>query len=301
MSTELLIQRFGDAILQPFYELKAQRSGIPYSRKSGVPGILQVAESPMEALGGVTMGQLAAAAGDPTHPFNERVEVACHVCRTTRYTTSRLFAALTACDACVAAAATQDRLDKIKTYWEALCPPAFRETTKDHPDFPKAAYAATRAWQGGDSLLLYGPTGSGKTRLAVWLLKRCLVRNSAHVGILWPEQLKHVKYAHDRLELVEKWGRYEILLMDDALLTGAQDERITDWLMDLLSFRMRYKRPIIITSQVGGDDYREQANKFSNLTKVDAKRVEALLRRVKEICRVVAFVPPVIKAGEDQF
>ena len=145
------------------------------------------------------------------------------------------------------------------------------------------------------------PSRTGKTRLGVWLLKRCLVRNTAHVGILWPEQLKHVKYAHDRLELVEKWGRYDVLLMDDALLTGAQDERITDWLKDLIDYRIRFKRPIVITSQVGSEDYKEQMDKFDNATKADKARVEALLRRVKEICRVVSFAPVAVTAGEEAF
>ncbi len=264
-------------------------------------GVRHVREIQIDEMGGVTIAGLASAAIQPDHPFNQIVTVECHICKAVSYGTTQLFAHQTCCDDCREKALKEQRLEKVKTYWQAICPPAFQETDKNHPDFPKAAYAATRDWQGGDSLLLYGPSRVGKTRLAVWLLKRCLVRNSAHVGILWPEQLKHVKYAHDRLELIEKWGRYEILLMDDALLTGAQDERITDWLKDLLDYRIRYKRPVIITSQVGQDDYREQMDKFDNATKADKARVEALLKRVKETCRVIPFSPLLLGHNEQGF
>ena len=264
-------------------------------------GVRHVRGIPVDEVGGVTIAGLAAAHNDTTHPFNQTVTIECHICRAVSYETPALFAGQTCCDDCREKAMKEQQLEKVKTYWLAICPPAFQETDKNHPDFPKASYAATRDWLGGDSLLLYGPSRTGKTRLAVWLLKRCLVRNSAHVGILWPEQLKHVKYAHDRLELIEKWGRYDVLLMDDALLTGAQDERITDWLKDLIDYRIRFKRPIVITSQVGSDDYREQMDKFENATKADKARVEALLRRVKEICRVVSFAPAVMGPNEQGF
>jgi DNA replication protein DnaC len=270
----------------------------PQFNRSGVRHLQQIE---IDEMGGVTIAGLAAAATQPDHPFNATVTIKCHLCQAVSYETRALFAHQTCCDDCREKGLKAILIEKSKTYWQAICPPAFLETDKNHPDFPQAAYAATRDWLGGESLFLYGPSRTGKTRLGMWLLKRCLVRNSAHVGVLWPEQLKHVKYAHDRLELVEKWGRYEILLMDDALLTGAQDERITDWLKDLIDYRIRYKRPILITSQVGSDDYREQMDKFDNATKADKARVEALLRRVKETCRVVSFAPAVVSAGEEAF
>lgn len=200
----------------------------------------------------------------------------------------RFFAPLTACDECRKKADKDTQIEKAKTYWEAICPPAFRETKVDHPGFPAGQYAATRQWDGGESLFFYGPTGCGKTRLAMWLLKRALTKRNAHVRVLWPYELKAVKHERQTTEWVQKWGKYDVLLLDDPL-QGASDARVTDALKDLIAYRQDWKRPNIVTSQIGGDDYKEQAAKFGKETKADKEVVEALLRRLRETCRVVAF------------
>lgn len=251
-------------------------------------------------LGGISIAGLATLK-DPAHPANEEVDGLCARGCGTPLRVRRFWAGLTACDACIAKAHKADAYDKAKAYWESICPPSFRDTDKNHEAFPKAQYEATKAYLGEESLLFYGPSGIGKTRLAVLLLKRCLLRRNLHVGILWPERLKSVKGLRDTLELVERWGKYDVLLMDDALLSGAHDERVTDFVKDLLDYRLRYKRTHIITSQIGSTDYKEQADKFDNLTKADEARVDALLRRVKEMSRLIPFAPATPKAGESTF
>lgn len=197
------------------------------------------------------------------------------------------FASHTACDDCRAKHDKKERLDRAKGYWESIIPPLYRETDKNHPDFPKGAYEQTKEYAGQESLFIFGDSRTGKTRIAVLLLKRCLIRFNMHVGVLWPEVLKSVKNTREVLQMVEKWGRYDVLLMDDALLTGAQDERVTDFLKDLIDYRMRYKRHIIITSQISDVEYLDQSDKFEKATKADKARVEALLKRIKEIAKVV--------------
>lgn len=255
----------------------------------------------VEEVGGMSMRQLAYLHQNPKHPLNDLVEVECSQQCGVIIKAHRLFAALTACEACCAKKEKEDQLAKAKTYWESICPPSFTDTNKSHAGFPKAQYEATKSYAGEESLLFFGPTGTGKSRLAMWLLKRCLARHHKHVGVLWPEQLKSVKTSHERLELVQKWGRYDLLLMDDSLLTGAQDERITDFLKDLLDYRMRYNRHQIITSQIGGEEYKAQADKFENITAADLKRVDALLRRLREVCRVVSFAEPKPVQDESSF
>ena len=205
------------------------------------------------------------------------------------------------CDKCREEIRLADITEKVSKYWAAICPPAFLDTKKDHPNYPKAQDTELREWLGGESLLMFGPSGAGKTRLAMQLLYRCLLVRTMKVGVLWPEQLKSTKWSHDRLELTQKWGSYEVLLMDDALLTGAQDEKIADFLKDLIDYMMRYKRIWIITSQIGGSDYEEQLEKFGEATKADKERVKALLRRIRDQSRVVPFVPVVPAAGEQNF
>lgn len=212
----------------------------------------------------------------------------------------RFFAALTACDPCRAKAEKADRLDKAKAYWEAICPPAFRETSKDHAGFPKAQYNATKDWLGSESLFFFGPSGVGKSRLGMWLLKRCLVRLNMHVAVLWPYDLKAVKNERDVKTWVQKWGKYDLLLLDDPL-QGAADARVTDALKDLIGYRMDWKRPNIVTSQIGGDDYAEQAAKFGKETKADKEVIAALLRRLRETCKVVSFAKAEPKQGESAF
>jgi hypothetical protein len=79
-------------------------------------------------------------------------------------------------------------------------------------------------------------------------------------------------------------------LMDHALLSSARDERTTGFLKQLLDYRMRYERHSIITSQVGGDDYKDTAKKDGLIRKQDEARVDALLKRVRETFRLVSFV-----------
>lgn len=243
-----------------------------------------------DTLGGVSMQFLGAMRCDDKHPGREVIETECSQGCGARFEAMRYFAPITACDACRDKAIRADRLDKAKAYWEAVCPPAFRDTDRTHAMFPKAQYEELRPWVGDESLLLFGDSRTGKTRLAMLLLKRCLVRKGLHVGVLWPEQLKAMKKSFQPLEDIAKWGRYDVLLMDDSLLTAASDSRLTEVFKDLLDYRMRFKRVQIITSQIGSDDYKEQSGKFSEATGADKKLIEALCERVREICRVVPFV-----------
>lgn len=262
-------------------------------RMINVPGgrVHPIADFRLEEFGGVNMRQLAHLHQHPDHPLAVEISAPCAQGCGTTIRAMRFFAGLTACDPCREKAEKEEKLKRARTYWEAICPTDFRDTDRAHPNFPRAQYAALAAFDGGESLFFLGPTRKGKTRLALLLLKRCLVRYNQHVGILWPEELKQVRASNvNRLEWVQKWGRYDLLLWDDSLLTGAQDERITDALKDLLDYRMRWKRANIFTSQIGGAEYSAQADKFANVTSADLKRVAALLARLREVCRVVIFV-----------
>jgi DNA replication protein DnaC len=240
-------------------------------------------------LGGASIVLLAHLHNHRDHAAMKEVEHACSQGCGTMLRGPQFFAAVTACDACRDKAQKAERMERAKSYWEHICPPSFRETTKEHAGFPRAQYEATKDWAGGDSLFFFGPSGKGKSRLAMLLLKRCLVRANMRVGVLWPEQLKAAKHLREPMQWVEQWGRYDVLLMDDAVLAAANDVRCTDAFKDLLDFRMRHKRTNIITSQIGGDDVKEQLAKFDKDTKADRELVAALWRRLRETCRVISF------------
>lgn len=277
----------------------------PIPAKDYTPGAgytFHVASAGILDVGGVSMRQLAYLHQHPEHPLASKVTAQCSQKCGETFEVMRLFAGITACDPCRAKVLRDDNLRKAKAFWEKLCPPIFRETDKTHAGFPRAQYEATRGFCGEESLFLFGPTRTGKTRLAVWLLKRCMVSFGKSINILWPTDLKTVRAANvNRTEWIAKWGSCDVLLWDDSLLTGAQDERITDALKDLLDHRMNWKRHNIFTSQIGGAEYKSQADKFDNVTAADLKRVEAFLRRLREVCRVISFAEAQPKAGEDQF
>lgn len=251
--------------------------------------IAHLSRTPLESPfpDGMIMGELASLFRNPNQPAGEYVEVECSQKCGATITCMRFFADVTACDTCRHKYEENERVKRAKVYWESIIPPLFRETDIHHVDFPKAAYMQTKEYRGEKSLFLFGDSRTGKTRLGVVLLKRCLLHYNMHIGVLWPEHLKSVKSTREVLQMVEKWGRYDLLMLDDALLTGAQDERVADFLKDLIDYRMRYKRTNIITSQIGSVEYLEQGDKFGNMTKADKARIDALLKRIKETSEVV--------------
>jgi DNA replication protein DnaC len=273
----------------------------PKPANSMPAGVDRIAQCTVEGgLCGVSVSTLASLRHSPESEAMQVIEHPCSRGCGTMLQTARFFAPLTCCEECKAKADKADKIEKARTYWEAICPKSFRETDKTHADFPKAQYTSTRGWQGGESLFFYGPSGKGKTRLAMWLLKRCLVKHNSHVSILWSYDLKAVKNERDMKAWVQKWGKYDVLLMDDPL-QGAADGRVTDALKDLLAYRMDWKRPNIVTSQVGGADAEEQLAKFGKETKADKELLAALLRRLRETCRVVSFAEAKPQDGERPF
>jgi hypothetical protein len=265
----------------------------------GIPGIHHIGDVGIDVLGNVSIRGLAALK-QPGHPAMERVAATCSKCGAP-ITASRFFAPLTACDACIEKHLLEEKQIKFRDYWHEICPPGFRDTKTDHPQFPRAQWELLKEFAGKENLLFYGPSRTGKTRVALHLLKRCLLKSGMYVSVLWPEQLKDVKHAMNRLQRIEALGRVELLLLDDALLTGAQDERLTDFLKDLIDYRLRQQVFSIITSQIGSEDYIEQAGKFEQPTKADLQRVKALLARIKESYRVISFVQATPVAGEAAF
>jgi len=212
-----------------------------------------------------------------------------------------LTAGCCACDPCIEAVAKERRTQEVEARWARadLCPPGsvFRDTDPKHPNFPRRQYDATKTWSGDETLIFLGPSGTGKTRLAMHLLKRCLFLDGKSAAALWPEDLKHCAKALDRRDELDRYTHVAVLLIDDPFLTGAVDERVGDFLKDLIDRRARRGRHQIITSQFGGDDYRAAfdaylARTHQSATASDWARFDALFRRVREGARTIAFPSP---------
>lgn len=243
-----------------------------------------------QPFGDVTVGQLAYLHNHPEHALSQEVETECSQGCGTRLTVKAFFANVTGCEACRHKAEEAARIERARSYWESICPPSIRETKTDHPDFPRAQWEMTRDWKGATSLLFLGPTRLGKTRLAFTLLKRVMIHHNMHVGVMWDEDLAATKTAFlDRVELIKKWGRYDVLLIDDGLIAGARDEKITSFLKSLLDYILRFNRRVIVTSQLTAADYVAELKKYDDrggakATEADSARVGAVLSRIKEMC-----------------
>lgn len=261
---------------------------------------LGVSFTTTDGMGPLGFNDLAWFHRHPECAAREVIPCACSVCSAPLHA-MRLFSELTACDDCRAKAIEDERMNACKSFWEAACPADLRATDVNHADFPKPLYLQLRPYTGGESLFLYGPSGSGKTRVGALLMKRALLAGR-DIGFLWAEELKDAAQSRfDRLKLLRGFAARDVLMMDDALLTGAQDEKITDFLRDLIDLLMRNGNKFIITSQVGEADYAEAADKFGKATKTDKERIAAIFRRIRERCKIIPFVQAKPAAGEVAF
>jgi DNA replication protein DnaC len=151
-----------------------------------------------------------------------------------------------------------------------------------HLDYDKAASAIVTGWRyGRKGLILYGPSGAGKTRSA-WLLLRRLFdegrKIAAFDGFAW---FAAVSSAFRDMEQAESWmGRLcavDIVFLDDIFrgkLTDAQDLAL--WA--LVERRAANGKPLIVT-----------ANATPGLLVGATPQIEPIIRRIKEFCEPVAF------------
>lgn len=252
----------------------------------------------LDELGSLNLRQLAWIGTQPDHPLLEQIEVTCDkpIFKATKgegyertgerctatFTCARMFAPITACDDCRFAWEERERMGKCRAYWQKICRPSYRDTDKTHAGFAKAQYASLAKWVGDTSLFFYGPKRSGKTRVAMLMAKRALLRGKT-VGVLYPDVLDRINPQSFTDNPVEVWGRFDVLVIDDALIT-AKTAKLASFLKHLIGYIMEHNRRFIITSQVGGDDYVEHIKKGGEASRVDTDTAEALMGRIREEC-----------------
>ena len=218
---------------------------------------------------------------------NELILAKCNHCEA-QVETRRMVAPFVACDACIERIITAEKMEANRAVWERICPATFRETDVKHADFPKVIYADLVKSAGTkQSLFLYGPTGSSKTRVGMLMLKRALLRDQ-RVGVLWPEKLHLLTKGYDNA-LFDKYAEYDALLMDDTLLTACRESKLLDTVKLLIDVRMRNERVTIFTSQVGTEDEIAGGKEFGEAKPADLERIKAIIRRLNESCVVVNF------------
>lgn len=177
-----------------------------------------------------------------------------------------------------------------KAAWATLCPSEFRTVEEggntcpnrlrlEQPDFAKAM-----SWKfGGRGLLLIGPSGTCKTRVA-WRI----VRREFEAG----RRVMAMKAHGFGIECVERrtskggfadWYRQLVrvpLLFIDDLGKGRFTDDVESQFFGLIDERTENGRPLIITSNSTGNALKER---------MSADRGEPIIRRLRDYCDSVVF------------
>lgn len=195
-----------------------------------------------------------------------------------------------ACDACRAKAEKEERQNRARKYWEKVCPPLYRETDPNHADFPKAVLEELLMLDLTQSLFLYGPTGSCKTRTAMRLIRHHVIKGQS-VAVIWPHQLRTLQQGYDNSRF-EDAENVDVLLLDDALLTACRESKLVDTVKMIVDARMMRMKRTIITSQIGTEDDLKDGKEYGEAKASDLERIRALIRRIREKFKIV----PLVKA-----
>lgn len=234
-------------------------------------------------------------AGERQHPDGTLKRPIC----TTMIETTRFNSPFVACEACIDRYHREQKQAMYGDYWKSICPESFRKTDTTHVDFPRAIYAELKKVDPKQSLFLFGPTGSSKTRVGMLMLKRALLRGR-RVGVLWPEKLHLLGKGYDN-SLFDKYAEYDDLLMDDSLLTACRESKLLDSIKMIIDVRMREERPTIFTSQIGSEDEIASGKEFGEAKSADLERIKAVIRRLRESCVVVSFAKVKPADGQTSF
>jgi hypothetical protein len=176
--------------------------------------------------------------------------------------------------------------DELRTAWEAICPPIYRDTDLGRID-PRCAQAALD-WDASGSVGvgILGTTGAGKTRALYHAMQRAhrigrscaaISHNafSRAVGIAFSGEGADRAEARHRLEQLR---RAQVVLIDD-LGKAPSTERTDAELEDLVEERTANRRPILWTSN-GSAGW--LAKRLGN------DRGEPFVRRLSEFSTIVS-------------
>ena len=180
------------------------------------------------------------------------------------------------------------RLDNLQTYDNLELKNAIAHATTFAETFPKSR----------EGLLISGPTGIGKTHIAVSVLKHVIVKRHTR-GLYYDTRdlLRSIRGTYDpaaagpqEVDVVDPVIKTDLLILDDL---GA--ERATSWVHDMMTtiINTRYneQRPIIATSNYeNGRDGNGNGNGDAESPNSLSRRLgKATFSRLREMCDFIEY------------
>jgi DNA replication protein DnaC len=182
--------------------------------------------------------------------------------------------------------ASLERRIRLKTAFDAICPPLYRDT--DLKRIYGAFSAIAESWQYSPTgLLLEGYAGTGKTRAAWHILKRMTEEGRSCYGLTATQFAKAAadqwhsnnEEKGEAIEAMDRCRRTSILLIDD-LGKQKMTERSEVELYDVLEHRTNNLKPTIVTTNATG----------AQLTKMLSEdRAHPILRRIRDFSILVKY------------
>jgi len=218
--------------------------------------------------------------------FNEIEETPhnCHACGATvmaRQAVTQFFPGGTVCcDDCTETFIYQEKVKAMKDYWDALCPRDFREMKKDHPAFNRQAWERIRTFPIDTSFVFLGESGMCKTFIALERIKHCILAEKT-AKIIFPHDIEDLAQ-WERRQLVVDICRPQVMLLDDILNVGCGSEQMAKFVFNIINKRCMDRKTTIITTQLNSSDFHSSVNIFNNMSAGESKRIEAIVRRIRE-------------------
>jgi DNA replication protein DnaC len=161
----------------------------------------------------------------------------------------------------------------------SIIPPAYRKTEQGKLPFPGALDKALKWEWNPQGPLLYGPSRSGKSRIAWKLVEREILSGrevsamTAKDLLVYPALLMEDFSAASKL--VHSLSEVELLLMDDVFKSKLS-ERVEELLFAVLEQRGTWQRPTIVTL----NDTPETLQ-----ARMSSDRGPALIGRLRDYCQ----------------
>lgn len=204
-----------------------------------------------------------------------------------------IFVRMATHDACVEKRSTADhveadafRLMAKQRTWEGICPERYREPLY-YQALKRPWVEAAQAWEadGERNLVLWGPSGRGKTPVAFHILRREHDSGKSVAAISHAElRLRMSAMAASDSGALAKFVAWlaasRVLLLDDlgkGRWTAASEEGFAE----VVDARYRRQRPIIITTELDVDQLSQG---------MSDERVVAVMRRLYDGALIVKFV-----------